>query len=175
MHNTKLPAYPRAHKWYAIIGFDGTHEINRRGLVRNIKTGTISKGTVCKQTGYVIVALCKNAIPKTFSIHRLLAIRFIPNPLNKPCVNHKNGIKTDNRLANLEWSTFSENILHAVRMGLIPPGTLQKNGSKLTFDQVRKIRNELKDKNFTEIAQKYNVCRTTIANIKNKVTFSNIK
>ena len=56
-------------------------------------------------------------------IHRLVALMFIKNPKNKKTINHKNGIKTDNRVNNLEWNTHSENVLHSYRNGLqIPKG-----------------------------------------------------
>lgn len=53
---------------------------------------------------------------KTYNIHRLVAITFIPNELKKPCVNHINGVKYDNRSENLEWVTYSENELHSFRV-----------------------------------------------------------
>ena len=62
-----------------------------------------------KQTGYLQVNLCKDGIHKNHSIHRLLAEHFIENPDNKPCVDHWDGNKTNNKLNNLRWVTKSEN------------------------------------------------------------------
>ena len=62
------------------------------------------------KTGYTQVAPCKNGKVKKFLIHRLLALPFIPNPENKRCVDHGNGVKDDNSLENLSWVTHQENM-----------------------------------------------------------------
>ncbi len=73
------------------------------------------------QREYVSIVLHKHGVSKTYFVHGLLAKTFISNPDNKPEINHKNGIKTDNRIANLEWCTHQENMQHAFRTGLINP------------------------------------------------------
>lgn len=62
-----------------------------------------------------------NGVIKNVTQHRILAQNFIPNPENKPQVNHKNGIKSDNRLENLEWATASENTKHSFLNGFQKP------------------------------------------------------
>jgi hypothetical protein len=71
-----------------------------------------------KCVGYFLVTLVNNECRKNQFIHRLLAQHFIPNPLNKPQVNHIDGNKQNNALSNLEWVTAAENSQHAVRIGL---------------------------------------------------------
>ena len=104
-------------------------------------------------------------------LHRLVAVNFIPNPENKPCVNHKNGIKTDNSLNNLEWVTYSENSKHAYdnNFTTIHRGSSHCN-SKLTEEQVIEIRKSyVKGGNIShrEIAKKHNVTRELIRDIIN--------
>ena len=83
-----------------------------------------------KRNGYLCVSLCNNGFSKSFNVHRIIAEAFIPNPENKPQVNHINGIKTDNHVENLEWVTQSENTIHALSIGLYKP--IPKNRKDLS-------------------------------------------
>lgn len=84
--------------------------------ILKIKGRIISQG-INKQTGYLSVSVWKNDKTKRFTTHRLVATAFIPNPENKPQVNHINSNRTDNRIQNLEWCNNSENVKHSYDFG----------------------------------------------------------
>ena len=91
--------------------------------------------------GYLRVSLSVGDKAKLFLVHRLVALAFIPNPEKKPFINHKNGIKQDNRPENLEWATSKENVNHAFANGLMNPVKgVNSKFSKLTEAQVLIIR-----------------------------------
>jgi len=102
-----------------VFGFEGLYTINDIGLVYSCRKGKYMKNQLDKD-GYCVINLRgKDGSVKGVKIHRLVASHFIPNPENKETVNHKNGIKTDNSIDNLEWCSIAENIRHAKITGLI--------------------------------------------------------
>ena len=99
---------PSNEEWRPVNGYEGIYEISSLGRLRTLKTGHIKSPSLMRN-GYYGYLLWKNNHSKFATLHRLLAIAFIPNPENKPCIDHINTIKTDNRLDNLRWCSSKEN------------------------------------------------------------------
>ena len=99
--------------WKTINNYFGEYKVSETGLIKSFKTNKILK--VFNGSGYDKITLCKNGKTKKYFIHRLIAEHFIPNPDTLPTVNHKNGDKKDNRLFNLEWSSYKQQELHKKR------------------------------------------------------------
>jgi len=121
--------------WAPVHGYEGVYSVSNLGRVKAHEVTFINTKGVSQTKkerlrkpvdlrGYNAVCL-KGEKEKMVTIHRLVANAFIPNPLNKPCVNHINGVKKDNRVENLEWVTYKENIDHAIATGLY-----HKNGRR---------------------------------------------
>ena len=112
--------------WKDIKGYEGYYQISNLGNIRSLFGWNIHKGyfnrlktmhPTLANTGYLVVNLTyKNS--KIYQIHRLVAEAFIPNSENKPCINHKDGNKQNNKVDNLEWCTYSENEKHAYSINL---------------------------------------------------------
>lgn len=107
--------------------------ITQNGQVFSHKTNKFIKSFPLK-TGYVVIQLYKNNKKKNYYIHRLVAETYLTNLESKLQVNHINGIKTDNRLKNLEWVTPKENIKHSLYSGLRQKYYPQSNPYKLILD-----------------------------------------
>lgn len=115
--------------WKDIAGYEGAYQISNFGRVKSLerevnirlfnvgltkrKVPELIRKQIIYKNGYVGVQLHKQQKVKLHLIHRLVAQAFLPNPENKPEVNHKNGDKLDNRVENLEWVTASENEQHS--------------------------------------------------------------
>ncbi|MEO0849205.1 MAG: NUMOD4 domain-containing protein [Cyanobacteria bacterium J06648_1] len=168
-----------------IRGYEGYYQVSNYGKVRSLdrvikeKTGKTQtlKGRVLKLRinpgGYYYIGLGKNGTKATFAIHQLVAQVFLDNPENKPIVNHIDGKKLNNSVANLEWATYSENLKHAYKTGLRQAVQIEAVGSKnykrkLKPEQVIEIKRLLATGNLThkEIAIRFSVARSTITEIK---------
>lgn len=105
----------RRVEWKPIVGFESEYLVSNDGQIFSFHQNRILMGKLSRQ-GYMRVCLCKNGFHKNEAIHRIVAKAFIPNPDNKPTVNHINEIKTDNRVENLEWATVAEQNVHGTRI-----------------------------------------------------------
>lgn len=138
--------------------------------------------------GYLRVGLMIHGKLCTKKVHRLIAEAFIPNPQNKPCVNHIDGNKENNWVSNLEWVTYKENTKHAIDNGLFSFQTSEKsiniipksgslNGNALlTESQVLEIREKYKPRIYTRLmlANEYKVKESCIKDIVNRNSWKHI-
>ena len=163
--------------WKDIFGYEGYYQISNFGRVKSFSYKK-NRILVCSisRTGYIKYKLSKNGILKYFSCHRLVALSFIINEENKPQINHKNGIKTDNSVDNLEWCTASQNTLHSFKTGLNIPTKGEKNGySKLKDCDIPIIKKLCNDGNkYEDIAKIYGVHKMQISRINRGKTWKHI-
>lgn len=146
--------------WNKIEGYSNNYFVSNLGRVKVVhsKTEHIYNKQIHSH-GYEIVFLYDNNKQKNIRVHRLVANSFIPNPQNKCFVNHINGIKTDNRVENLEWVTASENAKHAYKNKLRIPRL------KISTADVEIVR-QSQEKGYI-LSEKYGVSQSAISAIRN--------
>lgn len=110
-------------EWKPIKGFEGLYEVSNFGNILSLKWRGGSKPKlmtpIIHKNGYCNMALSKNGVIKRCLVHRLVAEAFISNPYNLPQINHKDEIKTNNHVSNLEWCTQAYNNVYGTRLSKI--------------------------------------------------------
>lgn len=173
-------------QWSKIAGLPWMYEVSNLGRVRRLAyayatsfrgkpvsrppPGKVFRLESLSTKGYPRVNLCG----AVHAVHRLVADAFIPNPHELAQVNHKNGVKTDNRAANLEWVTNQGNRDHAVKAGLHPRGS--QISKVLTEADIPRIRALAADGvSQRTIAAAYGVCQQTISHVVRRSTWPHVK
>ena len=173
--------------WKDVKGYEGYYQVSNLGNVRSLDRTILCKngskrfttGKILKPQkdyqGYLRVCLNVCGKFKTYRVHRLVALNFLDEKENKDQINHVNGVKDDNRLANLEWVTGSENIKHAIKTGLMKDSYIDRSNkgilnpnSKLDAEDVKKIRQLRKEGyKLKELSDIFKVSVVHLSNICN--------
>ena len=169
--------------WKDVIGYEGKYQCSNFGNFKSL--AKLEKGTrrVCIRKekmltpskdgcGYYQIHI----EGKSISAHRLIAFAFIPNLDNKEQINHKNGIKTDNRIENLEWMTRSENCKHSFVIGLQDNKGENHPKAKMTNETVKEIRAKYIPNIYPsrKLAKEYGLSKTNILDIVNRRIWNHI-
>lgn len=183
-------------QWMDIKGYEGFYQVSTLGNIKRLdiemtqkgnggseftymRKGGLIKGSVGKK-GYRLIVLNTQTNRGTYTIHRLVAQHFIPNPDDLPQVNHIDGNKLNNTVTNLEWVTNQQNRDHAMKNGLhrVTFGEERENAI-LDDDKVRDIKLNFEKgrgkKNSNYFAKKYGVHKQTILNIMNGKKWKHIQ
>jgi hypothetical protein len=162
--------------WLPVPGYEGLYEVSDRGRVKSCRRRRLLALVVNKR-GYVQCNLYKGGRVKNFLVHRLVVRAFIGPIRGGLQVNHKNTVKTDNRVENLELVTAERNRQHAREKGLVKPLKGEANPrAKLTEAEVRTIR-QLRAEGVTirELAEQFSVTERTISKIVHRRAWAHVE
>jgi hypothetical protein len=159
-------------EWKNIEDYEKRYAVSNEGYVKSFIRYKLLKPFKNKK-GYLCVTLCEFYNKEYRRVHRLVAEAFLPNPKNKPEINHKDGNKENNRVDNLEWVTCSENMKHRRnKLGINLSGS--KNGSaKLTEHEVRIIK--YSNLPFRKLSKIFNIHESHVYRIKQGFKWSHIR
>lgn len=180
--------------WKDVAGYEGYYQVSSIGRVKSLDREVSQWNESAKKIttrlqisiymspfedkdGYLKVQLTKDGVRNKFFVHRLVALNFIPNPENKPEVNHKEGNKKDNRVELLEWNTTSENQIHAIANKLYITAKGETAGqAKLKEVQVREIHSLWKSGEVTQeyLSNMFGVAGSAISRIVNGVRWRHV-
>lgn len=159
--------------WRPVPDYEQLYHVSNYGRVKSF---WLDKVKILKPTlsnGYLIVGLYKSGKQKGLYVHRLVAQAFIPNPDNKPEVNHRDGNRFNNFVGNLEWMTAKENTQHAIANDLIKLGE-ERHDTKLTNAQVEYVRNNPDALTGRELAKRFTIEPATISDIQLGQSYRNV-
>jgi hypothetical protein len=162
-----------------IKGYEGLYAVNSQGKVFSYISSKILKPWLT--LGYQYVTLCKDKIKTSYRVSRLVAVAFIPNPQNKPEINHIDGIKTNNDMSNLEWVTGSENKLHAYKIGLHTSDraicAMKKSRRLLSTKQASEIRKLYSSGGYfyRELGEMFGVSLDTIYHVVKRMAYAEVQ
>lgn len=168
--------------WAPIPGWDGIYAVSTLGrIIRvagNIPGATAGRILKPQNTpdGYLAVTLTRHNKPQTVRVHRAVALAFLEPPTTGLQVNHKDGVKTNNRLDNLEWVDGKATMAHADQNGLWKHKGMESSQRKLNEEQVREIRrlHALGTLGYKRLAARYGLDHTTISQIDRRVTWRDL-
>lgn len=166
-------------EWKPVYGWEDYYEVSNTALVRRIKGGERTRfmrelpGSKTSH-GYRNITLTRNGKCTKYYIHRLVALSFIPNPENKPQINHKDGNGLNNDITNLEWVTSRENLIHRSRVLKKEIGEAH-HAATLKNSAISKVRAlVLLGSMPSVIARQLSVSRAVIKSIKSGRTWSHV-
>lgn len=155
--------------WKDVVGYEGLYQVSNYARIKRLQNKGCRNERILKygiQRGYHCHVLCKLGKHTNISAHRMAAIAFIPNPDNKPYINHIDSDKSNNHISNLEWCTQKENVAHSFKHGFRTGIRGERNANAKLSDLSMRTIAFMCELGFSQkrLAQEYGVCQQNISN-----------